>query len=238
MIGQRIKDIRLENKLSQQAMADILGVTSMSISNYEKGFRVPDCNFLKKFAACFDVSTDYLLGLNDNKDPKNTPIGNRLGLSDNSVDTLERLTDDEQGALSLQLINDILSSTELQRILQHLNTWVAYKRNNHYSDAPAAAETQEEHYIELLANHTSMHLKALQDTDIQNLSEELKNIDKTYHKMIRLINKNTHRVLVYELDTAINNLADTLKKKYIKNINEWLQNFDDTEVAKKCLEKD
>ena len=62
MIGRRIKELRTENGLTQQELAKILNVSSMSISFYENEQRKPDSEFIIECSRFFDVSTDYLLG--------------------------------------------------------------------------------------------------------------------------------------------------------------------------------
>lgn len=62
MIGRRIKELRTENGLTQQELAKISNVSSMSISFYENEQRKPDSEFIIACSRFFDVSTDYLLG--------------------------------------------------------------------------------------------------------------------------------------------------------------------------------
>lgn len=62
MIGRRIKELRTENGLTQQELAKILNVSSMSISFYENEQRKPDSEFIIACSRFFDVSADYLLG--------------------------------------------------------------------------------------------------------------------------------------------------------------------------------
>ena len=62
MIGRRIKELRTENGLTQQELAKILNVSSMSISFYENEQRKPDSEFIIACSRFFDVSTDYVLG--------------------------------------------------------------------------------------------------------------------------------------------------------------------------------
>ena len=46
MIGRRIKELRTEKGLTQQELAEILNVSSMSISFYENEQRKPDSDFI------------------------------------------------------------------------------------------------------------------------------------------------------------------------------------------------
>ncbi len=65
MIGKIIKDLRKEIGCTQNKLANILGVTQDSISLWENGKRIPDTQYVIAMAKFFDVTADYLLGLND-----------------------------------------------------------------------------------------------------------------------------------------------------------------------------
>ncbi|WP_312727555.1 helix-turn-helix transcriptional regulator [Enterococcus sp.] len=59
--GARLKDLRLRAKLTQQQLGDIVHVSKVSISGYERGERSPDTETLRNLANYFEVSVDYLL---------------------------------------------------------------------------------------------------------------------------------------------------------------------------------
>ena len=61
--GERLKKLRLQEKLTQQQLADRLGITKSVVSYYELQERYPSPEILIKLASIFHVSTDYLLGL-------------------------------------------------------------------------------------------------------------------------------------------------------------------------------
>lgn len=60
--GDRIAYLREQNNLTQQQLADKIGITRASLSHYEKNRREPDYKTLEKLADFFEVSIDYLLG--------------------------------------------------------------------------------------------------------------------------------------------------------------------------------
>ena len=62
---EKLKELRIENKLSQQELAKKLNVSQRSISNWENGVREPDFETLILIARFFSVTTDYLLGISD-----------------------------------------------------------------------------------------------------------------------------------------------------------------------------
>lgn len=62
VFGDRITELREEAKLTQEELADKIGITRAALSHYEKNRREPDYETLKKIADYFNVSTDWLLG--------------------------------------------------------------------------------------------------------------------------------------------------------------------------------
>lgn len=59
----RIKQLRLQKSLTQEQIAKRLWVTKSTISAYEMGTKYPSLDMLIKLAAMFNVTTDYLLGV-------------------------------------------------------------------------------------------------------------------------------------------------------------------------------
>ena len=65
MLGTRIKELRKEFGLSQVELAMRMEVTKQTISNWENGNIQPSVDMLVGLANVFNVTTDYLLGLDD-----------------------------------------------------------------------------------------------------------------------------------------------------------------------------
>ena len=61
----RIKALRTEHKLSQNALAKKINSSQKIIDYWEKGDSEPKANFIVALADCFGVSCDYLLGRED-----------------------------------------------------------------------------------------------------------------------------------------------------------------------------
>ena len=61
----RIRELRILHEMSQQDLADRLDVNKVTISQYERGVRKPDLNVLTALCDIFNVSSDYLLGVDD-----------------------------------------------------------------------------------------------------------------------------------------------------------------------------
>ena len=62
ILGYRLRELRKENRMSQEDLGKLLGVTKVSISGYENGNRVPSLDVLNQILDVFGVSADYLMG--------------------------------------------------------------------------------------------------------------------------------------------------------------------------------
>ncbi len=64
---KRLRDLREDNDYTQKEIADILFTTQPQYYRYEKGLRDLPCELLVILAKLYKTSTDYILGLSDNK---------------------------------------------------------------------------------------------------------------------------------------------------------------------------
>jgi len=62
-LGARLKALRFEKHMTQNEISQRVGVSKAMISSYELEQRSPSYEVLIKLAALFNVSTDYLLGV-------------------------------------------------------------------------------------------------------------------------------------------------------------------------------
>lgn len=58
-IGQQLKALRKSQHKTQQAVADHVGITRATLSNYEIDRRTPDLKTLRRLAECYGVGLDY-----------------------------------------------------------------------------------------------------------------------------------------------------------------------------------
>ena len=63
--GERLKQARTQKGLSQQKVADLIGVTRGCYSNYEQGTREPSLEILKRICVTLEVSSDFLVGITE-----------------------------------------------------------------------------------------------------------------------------------------------------------------------------
>lgn len=70
MFPERLKSLRNQKGVTQDEVANALGVSRATVAGYESGKkREPDYETLRKIADYFSVSTDYLLGRTDDPTP-------------------------------------------------------------------------------------------------------------------------------------------------------------------------
>lgn len=67
-LSENIKKLRREKNLTQETLADFLGVTFQSVSNWERGESYPDITMIPEIARFFKVSMEELLGVNKAED--------------------------------------------------------------------------------------------------------------------------------------------------------------------------
>jgi transcriptional regulator with XRE-family HTH domain len=96
ILGKRIELERTRLGLNQIELAKKLNLSSSaSISQYEKGDRVPSDDIKLKMAEIFNCSLDYLLGKSEIRNPdelKKVPFANAGGLNTDGLDEEDLLT--------------------------------------------------------------------------------------------------------------------------------------------------
>lgn len=62
-LGERLRELRKKQGLTQVQVAERLGISKAVVSSYEAASRYPSYDVLIKLATLYGVTTDYLLGL-------------------------------------------------------------------------------------------------------------------------------------------------------------------------------
>lgn len=65
--GERLKEARISRGLTQDQLAQQIGVAKSTLTGYEKGNREPDLFKIKKILEVLNVDSDYLLGIDRNE---------------------------------------------------------------------------------------------------------------------------------------------------------------------------
>lgn len=97
---ERLKELRIERKLTQQEMADKMEVNRVTYTNWENDKREPRLDQIVELSTNLNATVDYLTGKEDT---------NALDILPNDV---EKMTDDEKQDLEKQMMKNL--STILQ----------------------------------------------------------------------------------------------------------------------------
>lgn len=108
-----LKNLRVSKGVSQQIVADYLGITRQAYSNYENGNRTPDYEILLKLGEFFDVTVDEIL-----RGKKETPTPGLSAADERDIARdLERLKADLESADSLMFDGNPMSDEARESIL-------------------------------------------------------------------------------------------------------------------------
>lgn len=108
MLAERLRKLRKEKRLTQEDVANRIGVARTTYAMYEQERREPDSLTLQKIADFFEVSTDYLLGRTDlpNNNQSNTDhlkAWLRQSNTDLSEEEIEELEEDIKDYLEVRM---------------------------------------------------------------------------------------------------------------------------------------
>lgn len=136
-IQERIKDLRIEHKLTLEQLAEQTGLSKSALGSYENDeFKDISHYALIKLADFYNVSVDYLLGRIETKNHPNTEI-NELHLNDAMIELLKNKKIDSTLLCELashpgfvKLLADIKIYVDgiATMQIQNLNTWVDVAR--------------------------------------------------------------------------------------------------------------
>lgn len=113
-IGLKIKELRHENNLTQEELANQLGVSFQAISRWENGNSLPDITLLPVIANMFDVTVDYLLDLDVDIFKKNEEL-NKIIEKDNELWNKGKVK--KRGKLLLESLKKYPNSWDLKNRL-------------------------------------------------------------------------------------------------------------------------
>ena len=64
-MNEKLKELRLEKGVTQKEVAKALNISKSAYANYEQGVREPSYQVLANICKYFNVTSDYLLGLEE-----------------------------------------------------------------------------------------------------------------------------------------------------------------------------
>lgn len=107
----RIKELRVERNLTQSEVAKAIGTSQRNIGRWENGENTPAAIYVKALAEFFCVSTDYILGLEDDFGVRtSTPMSDDITAEEKEMIKKIRTLRKESRELVKQMI-DTLAGT-------------------------------------------------------------------------------------------------------------------------------
>ena len=133
-IGERLKDLRVERKLTLEQLANEVGISKSSLGKYESdnGKDISPYSILL-LADYYGVSCDYLMGRTETKNHPNTAL-HELHLSDASIDVLKT------GKFNHRLLSELICHKDFQRFLLDAEIYVDRIADMRVNDMNAVLE--------------------------------------------------------------------------------------------------
>ena len=117
-IQEKLKDLRVEKRLTLQELSEQTGLSRAALGNYETDdYKEITHKAIVILADFYRVSSDYLIGLTDNREQHTFPV-DELELDDETVDLLK------SGKLNVRLICEMIKHLEFINFLSDFEIYV------------------------------------------------------------------------------------------------------------------
>ena len=161
-IGERLKDLRVERKLTLEQLAAEVGISKSALGKYESdnGKDISPYSILL-LADYYGVSCDYLLGRTETKNHPNTAL-HELHLSDASIDVLKA------GKFNHRLLSELICHKDFQRFMLDAEIYVDRIADMRVNDMNAVLEAVRQ--MALMKNggeENDLHLRTLEVAQIR-----------------------------------------------------------------------
>ena len=161
-IGERLKDLRVERKLTLEQLAAEVGISKSALGKYESdnGKDISPYSILV-LADYYGVSCDYLMGRTETKNHPNTAL-HELHLSDASIDVLRT------GKFNHRLLSELICHKDFQRFLLDAEIYVDRIADMRVNDMNAVLEAVRQ--MALMKNggeENDLHLRTLEVAQIR-----------------------------------------------------------------------
>ena len=161
-IGERLKDLRVERKLTLEQLSAEVGISKSALGKYESdnGKDISPYSILL-LADYYGVSCDYLMGRTETKNHPNTAL-HELHLSDASIDVLR--TD----KFNHRLLSELICHKDFQRFMLDAEIYVDRIADMRVNDMNAVLEAVRQ--MALIKNggeENDLHLRTLEVAQIR-----------------------------------------------------------------------
>lgn len=178
-IQERLKDLRVnDRKLTLEQLSGATGLSRAALGNYETNdFKDISPFSIVRLAQFYGVSTDYLMGLTEQKNHSDTAL-DELHLSDDAIDVLR------SGKFNKRLLSEILCHSDFRRMMLDAEIYVDRIADMRINDMNAILEANRQQILaEQGPEYSDVYLRTLELAQVQEdeyfghvLSEDLTRI--------------------------------------------------------------
>lgn len=233
----------LRGDRTQAEFAEFLGISRPTVGFYENGERIPDALVLKQIAVRCGVTTDYLVGLRDNKTKVNTDIGVETGLSDNAIELLRTANKQKKKSANMNSAKKYYPIDILSLLIENINYFpdliLTISRELSIKEYHAEGIEAAKAVKVLEKKNSELFEKILKNGDVligAAYKEYLRNIiERNFGMLVRFISGKINpcefdAFIRYEIEKrSTNTLTDRIKQQ-IQEAEEGANRADDTET--------
>lgn len=119
MIDKRLKTLRNQSHKSQQDVCQAINIEQSTLANYENGKRIPKIDILIKIAQYYNVTTDYLLGIQEENTIHQLSSLNPITTRERQLVETFRQLDDDYKDIAIGEIKRLLKEQHLIETQRH-----------------------------------------------------------------------------------------------------------------------
>ena len=161
-IQERLKDLRVERSLTLEQLSAETGISKSALGKYEADdFKDISPFSMVELAKFYGVSTDYLLGLTEQKNHPNTEL-DALHLGDDAIEVLRT------GKFNHRLLSELICHKDFQRFMLDAEIYVDRIADMRIKDMNAVLEAVRQ--MALMKNggdENDLHLRTLEVAQIR-----------------------------------------------------------------------
>lgn len=208
-LQERLKDLRVAHKLNLEELAKLTGISKSALGNYENDdYKEINHGNLVVLAQFYKVSTDYLLGLTENKNHPNTDLTN-LHLSDGMIDLLL------SGSINNRLLCEIATHDKFKELMADTEIFIDGIATKCFNDI--------NNYLEdVRAEIINRHPNIDEDVPLRTLSASQINEEDFFchitHKTWDTILKDIRKNHEHDIDSIADNDKNVLSVQKVRQI--------------------
>lgn len=161
-IQERLKDLRTERRMTLEQLSEATGLSRAALGKYETDdFKDISPFSIATLAKFYDVSTDYLLGLTEQKNHPDTTLS-ELHLSDDAIDVLKNR------CFNKRLLSEMLCHPDFQRMMLDAEIFVDRIADMRINDMNAVLEAVRQMLLtKQEAGQDDLYLRTLELAQVQ-----------------------------------------------------------------------